>query len=667
MAKRYLGIDEAAEKLGIPKEELNRLRQKGDVRGFADRGTFKFKEEDIEELARRLEPSSDPDLPMIDGDDDGSVLDEDAAADGSGLDGAPSIIRRLSGGGGGDIGGDSSEATGSIFDDFGTGSSSDSDVRLVMDDRLDSGHDSGQDVMLQLEESDSDVRLAGDDRHSKISLSDSDSDVRLSSDSHSREGSAINLGLGDSDSDVRLDSGVRLDRDSGSHVVVPDSDSDVVLAPESDASGKLVPKPDSDSDVMLVSEEPDSDSDVHLAADDDDDVQFGLQSDSDIRLVAADSDSDVRLLDDARLAGPRSKITKDSDSDVAVMPGSGLRLQDEGGSGIDKRSGIRGDGSSVLLDDSDIALDQGSGISLTGRSGINLVGPQSGIALDRVADSGVSLEKKAADDDSGLALFASDEDEGGITLSDDSGIALQADGDSGIALSADDEEEDGGITLADLPGGDSGISLQDDDGDLQLTETMPAMKIPKGKAKAAAADDDDMNDTMLEVPSVSAAEEEGESDFEIGAVDGGSQGDTSVLLFDDEDESDDAGAAMVKKKASDEDAEDETFEFNEEEDSADEEASDEVEDVFAGDEAFEEEGEFESEGDFEPATKVAAAAGGAIEYPWGGFVVSTLAVSCVVMVFCGMASIELVRSMWGHQGYSPANGWLIETLGGLFK
>lgn len=591
MAKRYLGIDEAAEKLGITKEELNRLRQKGEIRGFADRGTFKFIEEDVNELARRRQPSSDPDVPMIDGDDDASVLDEDSAADGSGLDGAPSIIRRLSGGAP-----DSGDAAGSIFDDFGAGGTSDSDVRLVMDDRLDASHDSGQDVLMQMQDSDSDVRLSGH--------------------AGSAPGSGINLELGDSDSDVRLDGN----------------------------SAAQLPKPDSDSDVMLVSEEPDSDSDVHLSAEDDDELDFGLQSDSDVRLVAADSDSDVRLLDDARQADPRSQIKKDSNSDVAVLPDSGLDLEDQGSG---KKSGIYSEGSSVLLDDSDIALDQGSGILLTSQSGINLVGPQSGIALDRVADSGVSLEKKAADDDSGLALF-SDEDEGGITLESDSGIALSS-----------DEDEDGGITLAESPV-DSGISLHDDD-DLQLTATMPAMKIPKGKKKPA--DDDDMNDTMLEVPSVSADDDEAESDFEIGAVDGGSQGDTSVLLFDDEDETDDGGAAMVKKKASDEDEDedegDESFEFSEEE------SAEEVEDVFAGDEAFEEESEFESEADFEPATK--AVAGGAIEYPWGAGVVTSLAVSSIVMIFCGMASIDLVRSMWGHQGYSPTNGWLIETLGGLFK
>ena len=651
MAKRYLGIEEAAEKLGISKDELNRLRTKGEIRGFGDRGTFKFKEEDVEELARRMQPSSDPDLQMIDGDDDGSVLDDEPSADGSGLDGAPSIIRRLSGAAPSSQA-DSGDAAGSIFDDFGTGGASDSDVRLVMDDRLGADHDSGQDVMMQMQASDSDVRLSADS-NVKINLGDSDSDVRLSSDSRVSAGSAINLGMGDSDSDVRLDG------DSRSRLAMPDpdSDSDVMLAPNAADSGRLAPKPDSDSDVMLVSEEPDSDSDVHLAGDEESDPHFGMQSDSDVRLVSADSDSDVQLLDDARLAGPRSKLHRDSDSDVAVLPDSGLDL-DSLGSGVGKKGGIRGEGSSVLLDDSDIALDHGSGISLTSRSGVNLVGPQSGIALDRVADSGVSLEKKSSDDDSGLSLF-SDEDDGGITIESDSGIALQTDDDSGISLV---NEEDDGLTLDELPTADSGISLKDDD-DLQLTETMPAMKLPKGKKKKPA-EDSGMGDTMLEVPAFEEPQEDdAESDFEIGAADGGSQGDTSVLLFDDEDETDDGGAAMVKKKASD-DEDEETFEFGEDEEASTEEG--EGEDVFAGDEAFEEEPEFESEADFETST-AKAAVGGAIEYPWGAGLISTLAVSSIAMILCGMASIDLVRSMWGHQGYSSANGWLIETLGGLFK
>lgn len=631
MAKRYLSLDEAAEQLGLAKEELNRLREKGQIRGFADRGTFKFKAEDVEELGRRLQPSSDPDVEMF-GDDDSSVLDEEGPAD----DEAPSFIRRLSDA----DAGPAEEFGGSIFDDLEKGGSSDSDVRLVTDERLSPQHDSEPDVLLQMQESDSDVRLespADSDSDVKINLNDSDSDVRLESVIPVSD-SAVSLA--DSDSDVRLSGG-----DSRKKFSPADSDSDVQLAPASKIGKK---KSDSDSDVALVTDD-DSDSDVQLALDSDDEgVPIGPQSDSDVRLLA-DSDSDVRLLDESRIVGPKSAKGKpDSDSDVAVLSDeSGVAL--ELGSGDSAKSGIRGAGSSVLLEDSDIALGPESGISLTGDSGIALTS-QSGIALDRVADSGVSLEKHD-DVDSGISLF-SEEDDGGITLAEDSGIALQMDDDSGISLEG---EEDEGLTLGDEIA-DSGIALKDDD-DLQLTETLPAIKIPK----RGGASEPGMSDTMLEVPTADA--EAVESDFEIGAADGGSQADTSVLLFDDEDETDDAGAAMVKKKASDEEEEEETFEFSEGEE---EEVAEAEEDVFAGDEAFEEEGEFgESASDFEAAP--AKAAVGVVEYPWGAGVVTTLMVSTAGMLLCALASIDLIRSMWDWQGYNPANGPIIQMLGSLFK
>ncbi len=647
MAKKYLSIEEAAEQLGIPKEELNRLRSRGDIRGFSDRGTFKFKEEDVEELGRRLQPSSDPDIQMLDGEDDGSVLDDEPA---TGDDDAPSIIRRLSAGGGGD---DDGDPIGSIFDDFGNNDlgSSDSDVRLVMDERLDAKHSSDPDVMLDMGESDSDVRLSNDDDSDvNLNLGASNSNVRLAPDSFLGEGSVLKMSFSDSDSDVRLD-------DSGGHGLGrPDSDSDVQLSPSSVHKG---PKPDSDSDVMLVSDD-DDDSDVRLASQSG--IYVDTQSDSDVRLVTDDSDSDVRLLDESRLGMRSGKQKVGSDSDVAVLKeGSGVNLD------MSSNSGLHSAGSSVLFDDADITLGEGSGISLTGDSGVAL-GGHSGIALDRAADSGVSLEK-GNDIDSGLSLF-SDDDDDGITLAGDSGIALQSgdEDDSGIALNL--EEDDDGLTLGDTIA-DSGIALKDDDDDLELnlTETMPAMKVPAGKAKGKAKSD--MDDTMLEVPSLDQGDEE-ESDFEIGAADGGSTGDTSVLLFDDEDETYDGGAAMVKKKAVVDDDEDETFEFNEGDDEVEASADDDIDgEVFEGDEAFgEDDGEFgESASDFETVAAKAPTMVGTVEYPWGGLTVSFLAASTICMVLCGMASIDLVRSIWGWQstGYSPANGWLIEMLGGIMK
>ncbi len=51
MAKKYLTLEEAARQLGMKPDELVRLRERSEIRGFADRGTWKFRSEDVEEFA----------------------------------------------------------------------------------------------------------------------------------------------------------------------------------------------------------------------------------------------------------------------------------------------------------------------------------------------------------------------------------------------------------------------------------------------------------------------------------------------------------------------------------------------------------------------------------------------------------------------------------------
>src|SRR4029078_6731272 len=102
MAKKYLSIEEAAAQIGVDATELNRLREKGMIRAFADRGTWKFKEEDVEKLLRSREADSSPDvtinlapvdnstvnLPPVEESADASVIDdEDVLAE------QPTIVR----------------------------------------------------------------------------------------------------------------------------------------------------------------------------------------------------------------------------------------------------------------------------------------------------------------------------------------------------------------------------------------------------------------------------------------------------------------------------------------------------------------------------------------------------------------------------------------------
>jgi excisionase family DNA binding protein len=298
--KKYLSLEEAAARLGVTRDELVRMREHGEVRGFADRGTWKFRVEDVEDLARSRQADSSPDVPLLADDsgplivgergqsrsDSSTILADDAAAGGEDLGEQPTVIRKKG------------------------------DVQKT---------------------SDSDVKLAGD-------LSDSDSDVRL----------------------------------------------------VSERKGK--PKPTSDSDVKLIGA--DSDSEITLAAED------GMGSDSDVRLVPEPaskqgSDSDVQLIDHKQAADDSS------DSDVALIGGSDSAvaldldrgaqasvLSDDGGSVLDT-----GD-SSMLLADSGISLESGSGVALRPDSsikladeeGITLAPSESGISLEAVGDSGISLE-----------------------------------------------------------------------------------------------------------------------------------------------------------------------------------------------------------------------------------------------------------------------------------
>ena len=69
MSKKYLSLEEASHQLGITSEQLIRYRENGDVRGFADRATWKFRPEDIEALGRSLQADSSPEVPLLSDDD----------------------------------------------------------------------------------------------------------------------------------------------------------------------------------------------------------------------------------------------------------------------------------------------------------------------------------------------------------------------------------------------------------------------------------------------------------------------------------------------------------------------------------------------------------------------------------------------------------------------
>src|SRR5438309_3851306 len=63
----FCTLDEAARMLGMDVEKLKQMAQKREVRAFADRGTWRFRTQDIEELARQKGVRSSGDLVMGEG------------------------------------------------------------------------------------------------------------------------------------------------------------------------------------------------------------------------------------------------------------------------------------------------------------------------------------------------------------------------------------------------------------------------------------------------------------------------------------------------------------------------------------------------------------------------------------------------------------------------
>lgn len=620
MAKKYLSLEEAAGQLGLSQEALKKAREQGDLRGFADRGNWKFREEDIEEFGRTLKADSDPEMPILEDEEEAELVlgfdDNVLGGDDDEIGEQPTIIRKS---GDSNVHGAEDKELFSFLDqDEGA---SDSEVRMVLDDELTSSpktkggkpgaqKDSSQDIPLQFGDSSNEVTVksgSGKGKHDegssadiKISFGDSSEEMVLADDS---EDSAKSLG--DSDSDVRL----TFDNDA-----LSDSDSEVVL-------GRM----DSDSDVRLLDHtqpmrlNPGSDSDVKLIKTD---------SDSDVKLVKSGSDSDVRLLP------AKKKPRPSSDSDIHLdnsddMPLAMADSEDED-----------------LSTSGTFSIGEGSDIKLGSDSGISLETGDSGISLDLAGDSGIALDT-GTDSDISLAIGGDDDGES---------FSLDTGGDSGIAL--------------DLPD-DSGLSL--DSG--TLDGTVPMMKLgSKGKPKKPGGD----TATLVNMPVFDAGDDEGgesDTDFELGALEGDSGGtDTSVLLFDDEDDADDRGATVIKKKAASE--HDETFDLN----AGDEFDNDEPEEELLGeDDELEEEGEaaedfMADEDDFdedlssdEGQSEHAASGGGMrmapVEQEWSPVSFGLLMVSALGMLLAAGVMFDLVRGLWKAGEYGATASPLIDALG----
>ncbi len=622
MAKKYLNLEEAAGLLDMTTEQLMKIREQGDIRGFADRGSWKFREQDIDEFQRSRQADSSPNFPIITSDSSSSILE---------------VVDE---------------------DDL---SSSDSDVRLFFDESLFDGTD-----MKGLETSGSDLRLTGDSGPNLEGtesaddldlsawgndgqLSDSDSDVKLFNAATEPEidlRAKVQSAKGDESDVVMVTGKVALpadsefkfsDSDSDVRMSTGDDDSDINLVDDQDLTATAhFDVTDSDSDVNLMGSEGlllsdhDSDSDVKLSADVD-------RTDRDMRLAEPSPALHAKISPASTgkpTADPKAKPqrlkTPPDDSDLKLInKGSGVR-KDRPDSGISLSGPARGSGIGLEADESGISLEMDSGISL------------------EADDSGISLESF----DSGISLEGF---ESGTSLGNDKGISFNAE-DSGISLEPDE---------------DSGISMQSED--LSRTMPMQGMKGMKG-AKPPVSDSTSMT-TQFEIPkSVSGHD----SEFELAGLDDDDEvagSNTGVLTFDEVDESDESRTmaipALSVAAAKDEVDEADDVEFEDEESSYDDDGEEEE---------FEDDGDLDvhdSEGleddNFESGQSQVAGfpvpmRAGRADVDWGIGTKIMIGISTLVSVMCAVVGIELVRTMWmwtQTSGDAPVSS-ILQMIGGAF-
>lgn len=318
MAQRYLDLAEAAERLGMSVDELKRLAQRREIRAFADKGTFKFREQDIQEYARQRSLGSGAEVDLGSGSE--AFIGVEPLTESSQSDEVQIADHLLP---------DDPNASGArvvSFEDEPKGPS-DSDVRLVAEE---SKEPSDSDVKLAAEQqgkSDSDVKLVE-------TAAASDSDVRLA------ESTSV------ADSSARLAEPVPEPPDSASEgteaeaIPIAEPDSDFDLSADSDDTDfeiSLEPSSSGEEDLIDVEAEASASEavDVTAASPSESGVALAHPADSGLSLEeppgVITEKTDAGVGDIESLAGSDfGEELKGSSDDISLVPGEPVEPSDLG-------------------------------------------------------------------------------------------------------------------------------------------------------------------------------------------------------------------------------------------------------------------------------------------------------------------------------------------------
>jgi excisionase family DNA binding protein len=603
--QQYLTLEEAAKALQMSPDELREMAKKKTVRAFQDRGSWRFRLQDIEELARSRGLSSDAELQLGEGAMSGPAAkkpgDSEAIPADFSLDEDEVPIGREKQA--------SDQSPSSRSGRLGKPPhkpGSDSDVRLVMDSEIDfalpdepkagprsevrkASNRPTADTAPGTKHQDDEVIPLGDEPKAKTG---SDSDIRLE-----ESGERKRSELGNITEEIDLDAEqAKLDMQ------------------KKEGSGKK----SGPRTTMMAN-------------------QAGLPTSSPFELSDSDLDLD---------APTHSGKKVDSDSEFELVP-------------FDE-SKAPGKGAGELLLPSDEEVSLGSEVSGKGPG-------QSGINLQNPADSGISLESGGSDEidlDLNLSLEDSSEERAALKSKEDSSSEFElsldqaSDTDSGSSefeLSLDDASPTSDSSSEFELSLDSGDSIElkttseHSDSEFELTLD------DEGALAADAEAQDIFEETNFDVPALDESgseavaldsDLESSDDFEV-SLDEDSGDGSQVVSLEDEEEADATAAtvarprkAPVRSKAV-----------------ADEESAD---DFDVGDRKSRKAIDEDEEDEDEELVSAAPPA------EWGPLPALLLFPSVIILFVVGLMSIELVRGMWGYHRPSTVGKPVIDSIARIF-
>lgn len=253
MAQEYYNLEKAAEVLGIYPAELTEMRERGEIRAFRDGGDFKFKKEEVDDLAVQIRSQKTQKAETPDDSED--VLLSEV-----------------------ELGGSDPSASGTVLG-VGEASPEDSDIKLADSNTslATEGGDSGDGLELGSGSGDSGDGLEELDLMIEEDIALEDSQISLSDDDPVQSasgGSAIDLVAGSDDDDLVLGtasgsgSDITIGQDSGISLVDP-HDSGLSLDEPLELASDDESLALGEDDMLTLSEDADTEAPTELKADDD--------------------------------------------------------------------------------------------------------------------------------------------------------------------------------------------------------------------------------------------------------------------------------------------------------------------------------------------------------------------------------------------------------------